>query len=133
MAEKEEAGKSLVFPIKGHDRCPQCGCEERIGQQKITELKQTGVLEEHMFPKGPVWMMPLIDQSKPIMVSPLSIEKPKIPILSYFYDVCANTGCLHVYITGIDFVIQEVALPSMPLTPPGQGMRGNLPPGFGRG
>ena len=129
MAEKEEVGKSLVFPIQGHTNCPHCGCEERICRQKIKELKRDGLLEEQMFPKGPVWAMPFIDQSKPIMVSPLSIKKPQIPILSVYWDVCANPECVGVYVTGVDFTMQEIDIPTAPLKmPPGGGRQ--LPPGF---
>ena len=128
MAEREEAGKSLVFPIQGHTNCPHCGGKERIGQTKIAELKREGLLEEKMFPKGPVWAMPLIDQSKPIMVSALSIKKPQIPILNIFWDVCANPECVGVYVTGVDFIMQEIELPKAPLNLGRGGQQ--FPPGF---
>ncbi len=119
--------KKLVFPIQGHDKCPNCGCAERLGQMKIAELVQSGQLAEDLFPKGPVWVLPLIDQTKPIRVSILSIQVPKIPLLQIYWDVCANTDCLSVYITGVDFIMQEVRLPEMPIQSPGTGNRlGNL-------
>ncbi len=120
MAE-EKAGKSLVFPIQGHDKCPHCGGEERIGRSKIAELKRDGLLEEHMFPKGPVWAMPLIDQSKPIHISALSISKPKIPILQVYWDICGNPECVGIYVTAVEFIMQEINLPKAPLGGGGMG------------
>lgn len=128
MAEKEEAGKSLVFPIQGHTNCPHCGGKERIGRQKIAELKRDGLLEEHLFPKGPCWAMPLIDPTKPIMVSALSIKKPQIPILSIYWDVCANPECVGVYVTGVEFIMQEIEIPKAPINLGRGGQQ--FPPGF---
>ena len=133
MPENE---KELDFPIQGHEKCPQCGSKDRIGQTKIAELKKEGLLEENMFPKGPTWGMPLFDQSKPIRVSPLSITTPKIPILAVYWDVCANPDCLTVYVTGVDFTMQEVKLQQAPVGLPGKGQPhfgGQMPPFFGRG
>ena len=128
MAEENEKKEGLQFPIRGHDKCPHCGCEERIGQTKIAELKKEGVLEEHMFPKGPTWSMPLIDQTKPIKISPLSITKPKIPILSVYWDVCANPECVGVYVTGVEFLMHEIELPKAPMNLGRGGQQ--FPPGF---
>ena len=128
MAEKEKVGKSLVFPIQGHDKCKQCGCEERIGQQKIAEMVRDGLLDVKLYPKGPTWSMPLIDRSKPIMVSTLSIKKPQIPILNVYWDVCANPECLGVYVTGVDFIMQEIDIPTAPFQMPPGGRQ--FPPGF---
>jgi len=126
--------EKLNFPMQGHEKCPQCGGEARIGQTKIAELKKEGLLEENMFPKGPTWAIPLFDQSKPIRVNVLSITTPKIPILSVYWDVCANPDCLTVYVTGVDFIMQEVKLQQVPVGIPGRpGQFGPLPPGFGRG
>ena len=123
--------KKLDIPIQGHEKCPQCGCEDRIGQTKIAELKEEGVIDEKLFPEGKLtWPIPLFDQSKPIRVSPLSIINPKVPILSIHWDVCANPDCLNMYITGVDFVMQEVKLPPQgPATgkPPGRGPLGGFP------
>jgi len=127
--------KNLDFPIQGHEKCPQCGCKDRIGQTKIAELKKEGIIEETLFPKGSLtWPIPLFDQSKPIRVSPLSITNPKIPILSIHWDVCANPDCLAMYITGVDFIMQEVKLPPQgPVPgkftgkPPGRGPLGGYP------
>jgi len=127
MAEEKKEG--LQFPIRGHDKCPHCGCAERIGQTTIADLKKEGVLEEHMFPKGPAWALPLIDQTKPLMVSPLSITKPKIPILQVFWDVCANPECLGIFVTGVEFITQEINLPKAPAGMLSGGMK-QMPPGF---
>ena len=43
MAEEQEK-KGMDFPLQGHDKCPQCGCEERIGRTTIDTLKDNGVL-----------------------------------------------------------------------------------------
>ncbi len=128
MAEKEKVEKSLVFPIEGHTNCPHCGGKERICRQKIEELKRDGLLEEQMFPKGPVWAMPFVDPTKPIMVSPLSIKKPQIPILSVYWDVCANPECLGIYVTGVDFIMKEIDIPQAPLG----GLGGRMPGGPGQ-
>ena len=133
MAESPEE-KRLEFPIRGHTNCPHCGCEERIGRTKIAELKKDGLLEEHMFPKGPTWAIPLIDQTKPIMVTSLSIKKPQIPILQVFWDVCANPECVGVYVTGVEFIMQEIEIPKAPIALGRGGQQ--FPPGFpfgGRG
>lgn len=126
MTENPEE-KRLEFPIQGHDKCPHCGCADGIGQTKIAELKKDGLLEEHMFPRGPTWSMTLIDQTKPIMVSPLSITKPKIPVLNIYWDICANPDCLAVYVTGAEFIMQEIELPKMPV---GLGGGRQFPTGF---
>ncbi len=81
---------------------------------------------EGMFPRGPAWAMPLIDQTKPIMVSPLSITKPQIPILQVYWDICANPECVGIYVTGVEFIIQEINLPKMPLGGGGMGGRNPL-------
>lgn len=124
----EEARKKLELPMKGHDKCPQCGGKERIGREKIAEMVAAGELEEGLFPKGPTWSMPLIDQTKPIMIGPLSITKPKIPILFVYWDVCANPECMGVYVTGVDFVEQEIEIPKMPMGM-GSGRMMGLPSG----
>ena len=133
MAEKEEAGKSLVFPMQGHTNCPHCGGKERIGREKIAEMVATGDIPANLYPKGPCWSMPLFDQSKPIMVSALSITKPTIRILNIFWDVCANPECMGIYVTGADSIEQEIQIPKAPMGRTG-GMEG-LPKGFpfGRG
>lgn len=134
MSKNPEA-KRLEFPIQGHDKCPMCGCKERIGQMKIAELVEDGILTAGMFPKGPMEVTPLIDQSKPIMVSQFSIEKPKIPILQFFFDYCANPECLHRYCTGSDFIMQEITIPKAPFGLPGKGQNpfAGPPLAFGRG
>ena len=126
--------KRLEFPRVG-TKCPQCGCEERIGQRKIAELIEDGILKEGMFPKGQAWTIPLIDQSKPIVVSPLDIQKPRIPVLNVYWDVCVD--CLHVYTTEVDFIMQEIQLPPQPMSqgrmpPPGMGRMPKFGP-FGMG
>lgn len=119
--------KRMEFPIRGHDKCPHCGSEDRVCRTKIDELKEDGLLEEHMFPKGPVWLIPLIDQTKPIMLSPLSITKPKIPILQMFWDVCANPECVGIYVTAVEFIEQEVDIPKAPLGMPPRGKGRGFP------
>ncbi len=128
MTEKEEVGKSLVFPIQGHDTCPHCGCEERIYQSQIKTMKENGEMDKELFPKGPVEARPLFDQSKPIMVSQLSITNPKIPIMMEYYDICANPKCLEKYTTSIELIWQEIQIPKAPLNLGRGGQQ--LPPGF---
>lgn len=124
-----------LYPITGHRSCPVCGCEERLGQEKILDLIEEGELEDGAFPKGPCWQVPLADLNKPIRVEAMSINKPRLPLFLVYWDICANPDCLHVYVTGVEFVMQEIDIPRAPLQAP---MRGNLPRGlmdmpFGRG
>ncbi|KKN52954.1 hypothetical protein LCGC14_0607550 [marine sediment metagenome] len=128
MADKPEK-KRMEFPIKGHDKCPDCGCEDRLGQMKIAEMVEEGLIDEKLFPKGPTWVLTLIDPSKPIVISPLSITKPKIPIMSFYWDVCANPECLKIFTTLVDFRMQEIEIPNAPIGP---GMGGQQFPKFGR-
>ena len=131
MAEEK---KKVEYPVKGHDKCPKCGCEDRLGAMKIAELVEEGAISEELFAKGPTWALTLIDQSKPIMISPLAITKPKIPIMNIYWDVCANLECLEVFTTGVDFRTVEVEIPKQPLGGGGFGPLGKLPPGgYGRG
>lgn len=123
------------YPINGHERCPRCGSEERLGREKILELIEDDILEQGMFEKGPCWQIPLVDPNKTIMLGVLSIEKPKIPFFLVYWDVCGNPDCLHLYVTYIDFIMQEIEIPKAPLRMPDMnslGLGGMNPP-FGRG
>lgn len=111
-----EKKEKLNFPIAGHQACPMCSCENRLGEMKIQELVEDGVLDPAIFSSGPAFQIMLRDPRKPITMGLLDIQKPKVPFLQYFYDVCANPDCLHLYVTKVDFVEQEVNLPQLPMT-----------------
>jgi len=110
-----------TYPIAGPGVCPKCGHKERIGQGLIDQLKQNGNIDNDAFPNGLAWSVPLHDQNKPIMVSPLSIIKPKIPVLSICFDVCANPDCLYLYITKVNFTWEEINIQMPPPQMPPQG------------
>lgn len=100
-------------PIECHDKCPECGCEERLVANFVAELKEKGVISQESFPKGAgVWELPFLDLKK---VSLIQTPEPiKIfPTLRILWDICAE--CHKVYIlsveTGEKGMLQQQAVP----------------------
>lgn len=87
-------------PIECHDKCPECGCEERLVANFVAELKEKGVLSQESFPRAAgVWEIPFIDLKK---VSLIQTPEPiKIfPTLRIIWDICAE--CHKVYILSVE-------------------------------
>ena len=91
----EQQIEKLTFPIEGADKCPTCGCEERIGQQILNQLKLEGKLQKDAYPKGLLIKVPLLQS----ILAPLAI-KPEIPVMEITFDVCKK--CKTFYGTLID-------------------------------
>ncbi len=120
MADKPEKKRERIeYPCTVNETCPECGSAERHGQRKIEDLVEDGVIDEALFPKGPTWALTLIDPAKGIVISPLAITKPKVPIMNYYWDTCVDCG--HTYVNIIDFRMQELEIPKMPMQMPNQG------------
>ena len=88
-------------------KCPVCGSEERLGKQRIAELKEEGKLNKSSFPDGPVLTIPLLDPNHPPSI--LLANSVKIPVLNYYWDACANPECGSIYCWKFDQV--EAQLP----------------------
>lgn len=90
MPVREQQIEKLAFPIEGADKCPTCGCEERIGQQILNQLKLERKLQMFAYPKGLVIKVPLLQA----VVGPLVI-KPEIPVIEITFDVCKECKTLY--------------------------------------
>lgn len=96
--------EKLKFPIEGATACPLCGCEERIGQEFIQELKKDGKLSSKAFPKEALMLqVPLMDLTHPPLTTTLNV-----PVLQIYFDVCKE--CHHIYCTGVGLVQQPVQI-----------------------
>jgi hypothetical protein len=87
--------EKLTFPVDGADKCPKCGCEQRIGQQIFNQLKLEGKLQMTAYPKGLQIKVPLFQA----ILAPLAI-KPEIPVIEITFDICKK--CKVLYCTRID-------------------------------
>jgi len=87
-------------PIECHDKCPECGCEERLVANFVAELKEKGVISEDSFPRAAgVWEIPFIDIKKASLIQ--TPEPVKIfPTLRILWDVCAE--CHKVYVLSVE-------------------------------
>lgn len=87
-------------PIECHDKCPECGCEERLVANFVAELKEKGVISQESFPTGAgVWEIPFIDLKK---VSLIQTPEPikMYPTLRIIWDICAQ--CHKPYILRVE-------------------------------
>lgn len=98
-----EEDPGLKLPVTGADKCPHCGCTERIGRQYIDSLVANGRLLKGSYPKGLVMQIPIQGVSLGILV------KPELPVLNIYYDVCKK--CFTMYCTGAD----EILVPLQPM------------------
>ena len=114
-----EEKKKLGFPIKGHDRCPNCGCEEGIGAETIHQLKKEGELSKEIFPKGMMVQIPLLD---PMKLQKVLTPVVQMPVFTWYYDICAE--CKTLYVKEIDLTWQPVQVQAQVIRP-------GKHPGFG--
>lgn len=99
----------IQFPIKCHDKCPDCGCKEGCGAAIIQQLKDDKKLSEN-HPETLGLQAAALDPTK------LSMEiSPKMPVIVFYYEVCVE--CFRFYIKSIDLTWQPVQLQIQP--PPG--------------
>jgi hypothetical protein len=92
---RTEKEAKCSFPIEGSDRCPSCGCEERIGRQLLDQMKAEGKLQKTAYPKGFVIKVPLFQ----VLAAPL-VVKQEIPVVEITFDVCKE--CKTLYCTNFD-------------------------------
>lgn len=105
MAEEK---KDMEFPILGHDVCPSCGCEERIAQEYIRQLKREGKLSEKVFPFETLAItLPLMDPTHPPLATHFTI-----PTLQVHFDVCKE--CKTIYCTRIELFQQPAMVQQRP-------------------
>ncbi len=89
-------------PIECHDKCPDCGCEERLVANFVAELKEKGVISQESFPTGAgVLEIPFIDLKK---VSLIQTPEPikMYPTLRIIWDICANPECHTFYVLRVE-------------------------------
>lgn len=110
----------MEFPIKGHDSCPECGCEEDLIIQTINALKDEKVVSEKFEAKGLALLKTLFDQKDlPQLIQSTLVGNPKVPVLAIRLCVCAE--CKHIYLQSLDLEWQEIVV---------QRIQGQQPPGF---
>lgn len=101
--------------IECHDKCPQCGSEEREVAKFVAELKEQGILAEDSYPLGAGALeIPFLDLKKAsLLQTPEPIKM--IPTLRIIWDVCANPECHTFYVlrveTGEKGMINPQAMP----------------------
>ncbi|GAI94294.1 unnamed protein product, partial [marine sediment metagenome] len=111
-SEKEEREERIMTmesgdghqkePIECHDKCPECGSEERLVANFVAELKEKGVIGEDSFPQAAgVLEIPFNDTKK---ASLLHTTEPirMIPTLRILWDVCANPECHTFYVRRVE-------------------------------
>ncbi len=108
MAEEKE---EMVFPIV-REACP-CGCEERLGKMTIDRLIEKGFLSKGLYPDGPMFQIPLIDQRR---ITALVTPTVKVPIITVFWDVCKD--CMTMYCTKFQLDIQDAPVQVQQQGPP---------------
>ncbi len=87
-------------PVECYDKCPDCGCEERLVANFVAELKEKGVISQESFLTGAgVWEIPFIDLKK---VSLIQTPEPikMYPTLRIIWDICAE--CYKLYILRVE-------------------------------
>ena len=87
-------------PIECHDKCPECGSEDRLVANFVAELKEQGVISEDSFPRAAgVWEIPFIDMKKGSLIQ--TTEPVKIfPTLRILWDICAE--CHKPYVISVE-------------------------------
>jgi hypothetical protein len=128
MVEENQESK-IDFPVKGYDKCPDCGCEVGIIRSVIDQKKKEGKLNKDAFPGGAALQIPLIDPTK-MALAPVSV----VPIVMVYFEVCYE--CKRLYVTSVQYL---EAMGKVDVVPQGQPSRGlprrmpfdGLP--FGRG
>lgn len=93
--------EKLKFPLEGATACPQCGCEDRILEQVLTQLREEGKISKDAFPQGFALQIPLFDPKKAMRVISPTV---KIPVVQILYDICAE--CHTMYCVGVNVIEQ---------------------------
>lgn len=116
MKDKE---KKVTFPIKCHEKCPECGSEEGIGTGTIRQLKEDGKLSKDIFPKGLMVQTPLLDI---IQLQKALAPVPQMPVFTWYYEICAK--CYYLYIKEVDLTWQPVPFQTQPIRRQSPPMKG---------
>jgi len=101
--------------IKGADKCPQCGSEQKNVEEVMNDLRETGLIPKESFKEGIAIQAALYDPTRQQVIA----TKFTIPIIQVRFEVCAD--CHTIYCTSVAVVFQQAEVArgtGRPFSPP---------------
>jgi rRNA maturation protein Nop10 len=72
-----------VYPME-YEKCPNCGCKERVVEVEVNAEKALGKIPQDRFAASNMKFLPIVDAIAGNYIS--------APVLTVFEDICAECG-----------------------------------------